>query len=369
MKKTFLLLSVVFANFFAAHAQWSSNGNNVYTTTPGNNVTIGAAAPLVMNTASALFAGITPKQETVTGTSSADYSEVVTLRHIGVSADALTRQLGLIFKLSSEVSTGESNKMGGLLLESNNIYANNPSLSLITSNTRRLTIDYGGNVGINTTTPVSTFQIASGISKFSSGRANGVDLAWGTSYIGFNAARSTSGTATWIIDGDGSHNGGGVIYGDVLGNIYVAPIPSSGTTQKSLADVDVKNNITFKIGYNGIVYAKAISVQTTGWPDYVFNPAYRLPSLAEVKAYIDRKQHLPEIPSEEEIAKNGVNLGEMNKILVKKVEELTLYLIEMKKEHEALKSLVGKLSDSLKAKENKKNRAKYLGGKNIKVSI
>jgi uncharacterized coiled-coil protein SlyX len=59
-----------------------------------------------------------------------------------------------------------------------------------------------------------------------------------------------------------------------------------------------------------------------------------LPSLIEVKNYIDKNQHLPEMPSEQEVAKNGINLGEMNKLLVKKVEELTLYLIEKDKQIE-----------------------------------
>jgi hypothetical protein len=70
------------------------------------------------------------------------------------------------------------------------------------------------------------------------------------------------------------------------------------------------------------------------WPDYVFKPSYTLPSLTEVKSYIDQNHHLPEIPSAEQIEKDGLNLGEMNKVLVKKVEELTLYLIEMKEEKE-----------------------------------
>lgn len=65
-----------------------------------------------------------------------------------------------------------------------------------------------------------------------------------------------------------------------------------------------------------------------GWPDYVFKPFYSLPSLTKIKTYIDKNGHLPETPSENEIAQNGIELGEMNKLLMKKVEELTLYLIE-----------------------------------------
>jgi hypothetical protein len=75
----------------------------------------------------------------------------------------------------------------------------------------------------------------------------------------------------------------------------------------------------------------------TGWSDFVFKPEYKLPTLASVKAYIDKNQHLPEIPSEQEITKNGLDLGEMNKLLLKKVEELTLYLIEKDKEINDLK--------------------------------
>lgn len=76
----------------------------------------------------------------------------------------------------------------------------------------------------------------------------------------------------------------------------------------------------------------------TGWSDYVFKPTYKLIPLSEVKTYIDQNQHLPEIPSEEEVKKDGINLGEMNKLLLKKVEELTLYLIEKDNETKSLKA-------------------------------
>lgn len=190
-----------------------------------------------------------------------------------------------------------------------------------------------GNVGVSTLAPVSTFQINSNASKFSAGSSSSVDLAYGTSYIGFNAARSVNGsTASWTIDGDNVHNGGGVIYADILGNIYFAPIPSASTSQRTLTDLDVKNSIAFKVGANGIAYAKAVSVQTTGWPDYVFKKDYRLPGLNYLKQYINQNQHLPGMPPARQIEREGINLGEMNRILTQKVEELTLYLIDKDKE-------------------------------------
>jgi hypothetical protein len=89
----------------------------------------------------------------------------------------------------------------------------------------------------------------------------------------------------------------------------------------------------YRLSVNGKIRAKEIRVET-GWADYVFDKGYELPSLIDVKNYIDQNHHLPEIPSEAEIAKEGLNLGEMNKLLMKKVEELTLYLIEKDKEDE-----------------------------------
>jgi hypothetical protein len=84
----------------------------------------------------------------------------------------------------------------------------------------------------------------------------------------------------------------------------------------------------FMLAVNGNVHAKQVNVDLNGFPDYVFDKNYTLPPLTDVKAYIDKNHHLPEIPTEQQIEKDGLNLGEMNKLLVKKVEELTLYLIE-----------------------------------------
>ncbi len=80
-------------------------------------------------------------------------------------------------------------------------------------------------------------------------------------------------------------------------------------------------------------------------PDYVFAPEYNLRSLEEVKTYIDENSHLPEIPSAAEFAENGIDVGQMSFDLLKKVEELTLYMIDMKKENEALKSRINTLEE------------------------
>lgn len=86
-----------------------------------------------------------------------------------------------------------------------------------------------------------------------------------------------------------------------------------------------------KLAVNGDVFATKIKVTQTGWPDYVFHHNYNLPSLPEVEMFIKNNQHLPDIPSAAEVDKNGLDLGEMNKKLLQKVEELTLYIIEQQK--------------------------------------
>jgi hypothetical protein len=95
---------------------------------------------------------------------------------------------------------------------------------------------------------------------------------------------------------------------------------------------------SFKLAVNGKVWAQEVQVALSNpGPDYVFEKDYNLMSLEEIKAYIDKHKHLPEVPSAKEMETNGVNLSEMNMMLLKKVEELTLHVIELKKEVNELK--------------------------------
>ncbi|QKJ31066.1 hypothetical protein HQ865_15320 [Mucilaginibacter mali] len=163
--------------------------------------------------------------------------------------------------------------------------------------------------------------------------------------------------ACTFVNGDDYNNGGGVIYGSILGDMYFAPIASTGGANRVLSDADIANRVALKISSNGVVYAKELNIQTSIFPDYVFKKDYRLMSLPELRAYIDKNKHLPEIPSAHEAEENGVNLGEMNKLLLKKVEELTLYLIEKDKEVNDQKKINQKLIDRLDALEQKVNTA------------
>lgn len=97
---------------------------------------------------------------------------------------------------------------------------------------------------------------------------------------------------------------------------------------------------TEKLAVNGNIKCKQVEVSLTGWSDFVFEENYDLMPLAELEAYINTHNHLPDVPSAEEVISNGNNLGEMDAILLQKIEELTLYVIELKKENEALKAKI-----------------------------
>jgi len=92
---------------------------------------------------------------------------------------------------------------------------------------------------------------------------------------------------------------------------------------------------TLKLEVNGKIRAKEIRVET-GWGDYVFEPSYKLISLKELDEYIRTYKHLPDIPTEQDVKENGVELGDMVSKLLKKTEELTLYIIEQDKKIDEL---------------------------------
>jgi len=89
-----------------------------------------------------------------------------------------------------------------------------------------------------------------------------------------------------------------------------------------------------KLAVNGNIHAKEVKVDLTGWPDYVFHSEYTLPTLEEVEKHIAEKGHLINMPSAKEVEENGVALGQMNKLLLEKIEELTLYILQQQKKLE-----------------------------------
>ncbi len=98
-----------------------------------------------------------------------------------------------------------------------------------------------------------------------------------------------------------------------------------------------------RLSVDGIIFAKEVRVTQTGWADYVFTPDYQLMPLPELRQYIDEHGHLPEVPTEEQVAKDGVSVTAMQVTLLKKVEELTLYVLELDAENKRLKMAIDQL--------------------------
>lgn len=88
----------------------------------------------------------------------------------------------------------------------------------------------------------------------------------------------------------------------------------------------------YQLAVEGTMGARKVQVKQSSWADFVFKPDYQLPLLLELESYINSNQHLPGIPSEAEVLKDGIDVGEMNKLLLQKVEELTLYIINQQKQ-------------------------------------
>lgn len=113
--------------------------------------------------------------------------------------------------------------------------------------------------------------------------------------------------------------------------------------------VGIFNNRKFRI--DGSLYAKEIYVKTDVWSDYVLSKSYKLPSLKSVEEYIVLNGHLPEVPAEKQVKENGVNVSEMNVILLKKIEELTLYVIDLNKKIETLEKENNDIKNKLNTKD------------------
>jgi hypothetical protein len=192
-----------------------------------------------------------------------------------------------------------------------------------------VTIQNTGNVGIGTTNPSTALDVSKGgfVAKFgliSSGCDNYIRFVGTTNAFDVGArADGTFGIAD-----------SGVAYRFIItqsGNVGI------GTT-----------NPAEKLSVNGKIRAREVIVETAGWSDYVFADDYKLQSLSDVEVQIKTTKHLPGVPSAQEVTEKGVSVGDMQAILLSKVEELTLHVISQEKRLQAVEAENAQLKAQLK---------------------
>lgn len=200
-------------------------------------------------------------------------------------------------------------------------------------NSSKLSILNNGNVGIGTKQPNEKLTISGGNLNVG-GNANGkiitrhiegkdhTSASYGNLYLNYSSNYPVYvGTASNMIKL--------ITYGDV----------GIGTTSTRSG---------YKLTVDGKAIMEEVKVEVIGVPDYVFADDYKLATLEETASYIEENHHLPEVPSAKEMETNGMNVGEMNMLLLKKIEELTLHLINMEKENKLQSQEITQLKKLIK---------------------
>ena len=238
-----------------------------------------------------------------------------------------------------------------------------------TSNIDRISIKPDGKIGIGTTSPTDKLELSDflgGVLRLSNsstqlsagsiaGKINFYkdDASYGAGVVSYIQSRSIDAGGSYALDfatGDAGSGGNPIISRMTInynGNVGIG----TKTPQYKLA---VKGTVGC-----GEVIVEDIST----WSDFVFSSTYALISLEDLEQYIKTNKHLPDVPSEKEVKENGLSLGQSDAVLLQKIEELTLYLIEQNKVVKSEKLKVESLQSEIRGLKAENQRLQKVEGK------
>jgi hypothetical protein len=202
----------------------------------------------------------------------------------------------------------------------------------------RMRIDSAGRIGIGTNNPAAPLNVQGGtytneLSQFAANSTLRVDVANPAISIGIGYSSTDNPTLQAFNN-----------ISNVANNLLLNPCGGSVV----IGSADPKG---YKFAVAGSMIAERVVVKLkSNWPDYVFSKDYHLPSLQETEHYINVHQHLPGMPAAAEVEQQGQDIGEINRVLTQKVEELTLYLIEQQKQIAAFREEIKQLKELVKDK-------------------
>lgn len=207
-----------------------------------------------------------------------------------------------------------------------------------------MTVRGSGNVGIGTNNPSEKLEV-DGITQSKTFRTN-------TANVDYNHfTRNGVGSAVYInqVSADPGYPILRLSSGSANPNQNVKfTVENDGSVGIGTTNPDQKLTVKGKIHSEEVI----VDLNVPG-PDYVFEEDYDLTSLKDLEAYIKANKHLPEIPSAKEMEVNGIILGEMNMLLLKKIEELTLHAIEQEKAKNKQQEIINLLIQRIEKLENK----------------
>jgi hypothetical protein len=207
---------------------------------------------------------------------------------------------------------------------------------------------WGGKVGIGTTAPNAGIDL-----RTTAGWPLSISGGAGSAAYEYRVQQSTGNVGSWVLNsaksyGFGEDNSGiGHIWSDVNNSYKILNFKSiygSNAPQVWIGNSTPQSPHTdFMFAVAGKVVAQSLYITASGspnWADYVFASDYKVPNLYDIEKYYQANKHLPEIPSAAEVKENGINVGEMNTLLLKKIEEMTILMVKQQREIDELKTKI-----------------------------